>query len=94
MAPNYLTTDLGQPDLTILCRDGVVAAHRVVLGKALSSFRAAFFPNGSKVLGGPQEIGFNGGVEAAHLFLADLYGYDIKVIFFCSIRRFRSHFSH
>ena len=31
------------------------------------------------MLAGPKEIGFNGGVEAAHLFLADLYGMDIKV---------------
>ena len=78
-SPNYLTKDHGQPDLTILCQDGVVAAHRVILGRALSSFHAAFFPNGSKVLAGPTEIGFNGGVEAAHLFLADMYGEDIKV---------------
>lgn len=57
MVPQYLMPEHGEPDLTILCRDGVVLAHKAVLAKALTTFAGAFFPNGTPNSEGPDSIG-------------------------------------
>ena len=79
MIPHYFRPALGQADLTIACNDGVLFAHKSVLAEVLTSFHAAFFPFGTTTLGGPDQIGFNGSVAAGHLFLAEMYGSEIKV---------------
>ena len=92
MVPQYLMPEHGEPDLSILCRDGVVLAHKAVLAKALTTFAGAFFPNGTPLPQGPDSIGANGNVLAAQHFLCELYGHEIKVIFtlpfVCSFSRF------
>ena len=79
VVPYYFAAADGKADLSIICRDGRVAAHKRVLAKALTTFQGVFFPDGEITPQGPDSIDLNGSVSAAHHFLCELYGHEIKV---------------